>query len=138
MYVYYYAKNVNYIYNKANLINPLIKDNNAILFELFEIWTVFLLLMYHSNKNYILSTAFTMIFIEHIRQIIYSYRQSPNSKIDKITLIFLFGIFIYNIYYKYFITSIVSLLGILIHLFQIITNRNWIDIVSYNDILKLI
>jgi hypothetical protein len=132
------TNNINYIYNKNKLINPLITGNNAILFELLEIIIILFLILYYSNKNYILSIIFIIPFIEHIRQIIYKYRQAPNSTIDKITLIFEFGIFIYSIYYKYLISSIASLIGFLIHLFQIISKRNWIDIVSYNDILKLI
>tara|TARA_B110000208_G_C11524694_1_gene341980 strand:+ start:300 stop:695 length:396 start_codon:yes stop_codon:yes gene_type:complete len=127
--------NINYIYNKQNLINPLIKGKNAILFELLEIVILLFLIIYYSNKSYILSIIFVIPFIEHIRQIIYKYRQAPNSNIDKSTLFFELAIFVYSIYNKYWISSIVSLTGVLIHLFQIITKRNWIEIVSYTDFI---
>ena len=131
-------KNINYIYNKKDLINPLIKEKKAILFELLEILTLLFLIIYYGNKSYVLSIVYFIIFIEHIRQLIYEYRQFPNSYIDKFTLFSQLLIFFYSIYNKYWISSIVVLVGIFIHLFQIITNRNWIDIVSYKDYINLL
>jgi len=132
------SKNINYIYEKKNLINPLIKGKNAILFELLEIIILLYLIIYYINKSYILSIIYLIQFIEHIRQIIYKYRQFPNSNIDKLTLFFQLSILVYSIYNKYWVSSIAILVGIFIHLFQIITNRNFTDIVSYKDFIKLL
>ena len=129
---------MNHIYNKHELLNPLLTNNFAILFELFDIMILFYLMIYYSLiKDYAISTIFGMIFIEHINQITYNYRHYPNTIINYTILFIEIIIFIYCIYKKYLKTAFIISIGVFIHTYQIIYNRNFVDIVSYKDILSL-
>ena len=128
----------NYIYLQQNLKNPLITDKKAIVFELLEIISLLFLVIFYFKKNTFLCIAFLIPLIEHIRQLFYSYRQKPKSMIANITIFFHLIVFIYSFYNKYWLSSFFSAIGFFIHLFQIITNRSFISIVSYKDIIKII
>jgi len=113
----------------------ILSHKHSIIFEILELVVLFILSTYYLIHNYyLLSILYFVPFVEHIRQVIYQYRQQGGSSIDYLTLFYFVGLCIYSFKISVKLSLFVALIGCSIHIFTIIKNQPFLDEVSIADI----
>lgn len=120
-----------------NQSNTILNYEQSVLFEIFELTILFsLIIFYIFNNNTVLTIAYSIPFIEHIKQIRYRYRQKGDSMIDKVTFFYFLIIMLYSITITDHLSILVSFVGMLIHIVTMNSKKSFARIVSYQDIKK--
>ena len=113
----------------------ILTKNQSMLFEIFELIALFLVVVFYiCNNNIILTIAYLVPFIEHVRQVVYVYRQDGASYIDYITFFYFLFIMLYSISISDKLSIIASLIGIIVHIITITTQTSFSQLVSYKEI----
>ena len=121
-----------YMYEYKQFI---LTKNQSIVFEIVELIALFLVVVFYIyNNNIILTIAYLLPFIEHIKQVVYIYRQDGGSYIDYITLFYFLLIMLYSISISDKLSIIASLIGIIVHIITITTQTSFSQLVSYKEI----
>ena len=121
-----------YMYEYKQFI---LTKNQSIVFEIVELIALFLVVVFYIyNNNIILTIAYLVPFIEHIRQVVYVYRQDGASYIDYITFFYFLFIMLYSISISDKLSIVASSIGIIVHLITITTQTSFSQLVSYKEI----
>ena len=134
--IFYYIiiNNKDLVYNRTD-INALLNKKQSIILEFIEIIVlIIVIILLYNQKKYILAIAFLGVFIEHIRQILFCYRQTLDS-LHVITLLLYIIFGIYSYYIKCYWIIYIFFIGSLFHIISLIYKRPLLDIVSIKDIL---
>ena len=82
----------------------------------------------YKEKQYLLFFIFTLVFLEHLNQIFFCYRQHLDS-LQIITIVINIIFVIYSYYVKCYWVIPLFIIGILIHVLSIYTKKSFADIV---------
>lgn len=130
---YIIINNKDLVYNKIN-INSLLNKKQSIILEFIEIIVlIIIIILLYSQKYYILSIAFSGVLIEHIRQILFCYRQTLDS-LHVITLLLYIIFGIYSYFIKCYWIIYIFFIGSLFHIISLIYKQPTLDIVCIKDI----
>jgi len=120
-----------YMYEYKQFI---LTKNQSIVFEIVELIALFLVVIFYIyNNNIILTIAYLVPFIEHIRQVVYVYRQDGGSYIDCITFFYFVLILLYSISISDKLSIVASSIGIIVHIITMTTQTCFSQLVSYNE-----
>jgi len=136
---FYILKKNNILFNTRNKqkINSLLDNNESIWFEVFEICVILIVIFFlYKEKQYLLLIIFTLIFFEHLNQIIFCYRQHLDS-LQIITIIINIIFVTYSYYVKCYWVIPLFIIGTLIHVISIYTKKSFTDIVCLKHINQL-
>jgi len=120
-----------YMYEYKQFI---LTKNQSIVFEIVELIALFLVVIFYIyNNNIILTIAYLVPFIEHIRQVVYVYRQDGGSYIDCITFFYFVLILLYSISISDKLSIVASSIGIIVHIITMTTQTCFSQLVSYSE-----
>ena len=114
--------------------SPILKGPSAFVFEITEIIALVVLITYTTfMKQYIATFVFILALIEHFRQITQCKRQAARSPRNFLTLVNYLLVIAFAISKKWWVSVAALIIGILIHITVIITNRSFMDTVCIRN-----
>ena len=128
---FYILKKNNLLFNVKNnqIIHSLLNKNQSLWFEIFELCIILIVMFFlYKEKQYLLFFIFTLVFLEHLNQIFFCYRQHLDS-LQIITIVINIIFVIYSYYVKCYWVIPLFIIGILIHVLSIYTKKSFADIV---------
>ena len=113
----------------------ILTKKQSIIFEIIELVVLFFLILYYIyNKKNILTVAYLIPFFQHIKQITYIYRIHGGTYMDYIVFFYFLLILLYSLSISDKLSITVSLLGIIIHIITITTDKTLGPAISYKEI----
>ena len=120
----------NFTNNKYNNNDTILSNKQSILFEITELILMIILIIYcYINKYYINGFMLCSAFIEHILQLYYCYRQTGGGLKNIITATIYIILILYNYFKNNKIFILIWLLGLIIHLISLITQKAFTKII---------
>jgi hypothetical protein len=133
LYLYIVKQNKDLIYNKSKIDSFFNKKQSIILEIVILIILLTVIVILYNQKHYILLITFIAVFIEHIKQILFCYRQTL--KTLHIITLFIYLIFgIYSYFIKCYWIIYIFFIGSIFHIIPLLYNKQDLDIVCIKDI----